>query len=65
MLFGVISFNHNDTRVIFLIFRYEGPCMVYKSRWYQEQQYRQVFVLYWYPKMRNPRYRYSNGVEGR
>ena len=48
--------NHIDTRVI--LPSYEGPCMVYRPKWYQKQRYSRTSIPYSYPKMWNPHSRY-------
>ena len=55
--------NHFDTRTI--LPRYVGSCMVYIPEWYQKQKYHQLPIPYQYQKMRNPHYRYSNGIRKR
>ena len=36
--------------------------MVCRSEWYQKRKYRQIFIPHSYQKMRNPHYRYPNGI---
>ena len=53
--------NHIDTRAN--LPKYEGSCMVYRSKWYRKQKYRQIPPPISIETMWEPHCRYSNGIK--
>ena len=60
IIWGNIILYHIDTRE--MLPRHEGSCTVYRSNWYQKQNYRQMSIPYWYQQIWNLHCKYLDGV---
>ena len=52
---------HTEIRVV--LCRYEGSCIVYRSKWFWKQKCHQILIPYWYQKMWNRHHSNLNGIK--